>query len=183
MDFSLQKMAPGDPDWAKVRTLYRTAFPREERAPYPLLKRRAAQGLGTMLAARDGQEFVGFAYLIGSGDLVYLFLLAIQSDCRGHGYGTKVLQALQAQYRGKRLFLAREQLDPGAPNYAQRQARQAFYLHNGLADFPCQMNEAGVVYDVMGIGGMPRPGEYEALMKPWFGFPLNKIIPAKLFWL
>ncbi len=45
----------------QCKKLYLTAFPKEERAPFWLIRSRAKSGRAEMLAAYDENEFVGFA--------------------------------------------------------------------------------------------------------------------------
>lgn len=164
----------------KLKKLYLTAFPAEERAPFFLIMSKAKSGKGDMLAAYDGEEFIGFAYMVCYKDLAYLFYLAVEENKRGKGYGGKILKAVKEKYSGNRIFLAREQLDESAENYTQRVNRHNFYLNNGFTDLPCQIKEANVIYDVMGIGGTVSAAEYEALITPWVGRLLRKIIDMRI---
>lgn len=52
----------------QYRALYLSAFPKEERAPWWLLKRRAKQGRAEALAAMDDGRFAGMAYVVTLGD-------------------------------------------------------------------------------------------------------------------
>lgn len=164
----------------RLKALYNSAFPKEERAPFYLMKRKADRGRGELLAVRDGENFVGLVYMICCRDMAYLFYFAIDEPLRGRGYGSKVLTAVKERYHGKRLFLAREQLDPSADNYEQRIKRHYFYKHNGFEDMACRIKEASVIYDVMGIGGKVSEKEYEELITRWSGRLLRKIIDMRL---
>ena len=164
----------------KIKKLYLTAFPAEERVPFFLIMSKTRRGKGEMLAAYDGEEFVGFAYMVCYKDLAYIFYFAVEESNRGKGYGGKILKAVKEKYSGSRIFLAREQLDESAGNYAQRVRRHNFYLNNGFTDLPCQIKEASVIYDVMGIGGTVSAEEYEALVTPWAGRLLRNIIDMKI---
>lgn len=148
--------------------------------PFFLLWKKAAGGKAHLLTIKDGKDFIGFVYLICHLDLVYLFFFAIDEPKRGMGYGGKILTALQERYRGKRLFLAREQLDKSADNYEQRVKRRNFYLHNGFQDLPCKIKEAGVVYDVMSVGGTISAKEYDALMTRWSGALIRKLVDMRI---
>ncbi len=164
----------------KLKKLYITAFPAEERAPFFLIMSRAKKGKAKMLAAYDGEKFIGFAYMVCYKDLAYLFYLAVEESKRGMGYGGKILSAVKEKYSGSRIFLAREQLDKNADNYSQRVNRHEFYLHNGFKDLPCQIKEANVIYDVMGIGGSVSADEYDILITSWAGKFLRKIIDMRI---
>lgn len=165
-----------------IKELYYSAFPKEERSPFGLMKRRAKQGRGRMLAAKDGGEFVGFTYIIENADCAYLFYLAIVPQTRGAGYGSAILAELREMYKGKRLFLARESLDENSDNYEQRVRRHEFYLRNGFSDLSCKIREFTVTFDVMSIGGDVTPDDYKSLIIPWCGKFLEKYAPMKLFY-
>lgn len=164
----------------KIKELYKNSFPPEERAPYFLLERMTKNDRGRMLAAREGGTFVGFVYLVCYSDMVYLFYFAVEADKRGQNYGSRILKVLQEKYRGKRLFLAREQLDPAADNYRQRVKRHEFYLKNGFKDWTCKIKEASVVYDVMGIGREISAKEYEDLITGWCGKLFRKLADMRV---
>lgn len=170
----------GRQDMKKIKRLYLAAFPPEERAPFGFIRRRAGKR-ADMLAAFDKGEFIGFAYTVTHEDMAYLFYFAICEDKRGMGYGSAILERLIEIYSGKRFFLAREQLDSSAENYTQRINRHSFYLHNGLIDLPGHITEAGVIYDVMGIGGEVSPADYDGLITPWAGKFIKKRADMRLF--
>ena len=62
-------------------------------------------------------------------------------------------------------FLALEQLDKNADNYAQRVSRSKFYQKNGLQKLCISIKEGNVMYDAMGFGGEVKPEEYREMMK------------------
>lgn len=170
----------GKNDYAQIKRLYRRAFPREERAPFFIMKKRALEGKGEALVAKEDGEFIGFLYLITYKDLVYLFYFAIDDSRRKKGYGSRILQQLKQRYEGKRLFLAREKLDKSAPNYQQRVKRHEFYMKNGFHDMPYQIREASVIYDVMGVGGDVSAKEYDELILSWSGKIIKRMIKMSL---
>ena len=152
-------------DYQKIKALYLSAFPPEERPPFFFLKRKAGQ----MLVAKEDERFLGFVNLICHKDLVYLFFFALEAPVRGQGYGSQILQLVKAQNEGKRIFLAREPLDDQADNAAQRHSRHQFYLRNGFTDLPIQIVEQGYVFDAMGIGGSISAKDYDGLINGWCG--------------
>ena len=167
-------------DFKVIKKLYIKAFPPEERPPFFIMRTKALQGKGKFLIAESGSTFIGFAYLVTHLDMAYLFYFAIDESKRGMGYGSKTLQLLQEKYKGKRLFLAREQLDENAGNYEERLKRHSFYLHNGFIDLPCRLKEANVIYDLMSNGEMIAPSEYDALISQWSGKFMKKIIDMRI---
>lgn len=172
MDVTLEKMERGD--FRAAKALCKRAFPPEERPPFWVLRRKAEKGKATFLTIRADGTFGGFVYLIGDERLAYLLLFTVAEPLRGKGCGGAVLEKLKERWAGGRLFLARETLDPSADNYPQRLSRHQFYLHNGFQDLPGTIQEAGVVYDVMGVGGDVSAAEYDALMTAWCGPGMKK---------
>lgn len=167
-------------DYKNIRRLYKSAFPKEERAPFFLLKRKVSRGNADVLIAGEHGEFMGFVYVVCYKDLVYLFYFAVDDKCRGRGFGSNILRLLKEKYGGKRIFLAREQLDENADNYGQRIKRHEFYLRNGFKDLPCHIREGNVIYDVMGIGGNVTSNEYDELITAWGGKMVKKMICMEL---
>lgn len=178
MDISLEEATVTD--YKRIKNLYKKAFPIEERAPFFMIKKNAINGKASMLVVKDRDEFIGFLYLVCHLDMAYLFFFAIEPDKRGKGYGSIVLGKLKEKYAGKRLFLAREQLDENSNNYEERVKRHEFYLRNGFEDLPCKIKEAGVIYDVMGIGGNISALEYDGLISSWAGKWIRRIVDMRI---
>lgn len=164
----------------QYKQLYKTAFPAEERAPWFLLKCRAKQGKAEALAAMDGEQFAGLAYIVTLDDTAYLFYLAVEANRRGKGTGSQILSALKERYPDKRIYLSREQLDTSAENYPQRESRHRFYLSNGFEDWGVCIKEGSVTYDVMGIGNPVKPEQYTALINGWAGKLVSLCFRARM---
>lgn len=169
MNIQFKELNKKMPVYKQVKKLYKTAFPREERAPFVLMTSAAKRGNGEFLIAFDGDEFVGLAYMVCSDALAYIFYLAVSEDKRSKGYGGAVLSALKERYKGRKLFLALEAMDESAPNIEQRRKRRSFYEKNGFEGVACKLKEATVVYDVMSIGGTVTAAEYDKLITGWCG--------------
>ncbi len=178
MNLTLKKAVKAE--YKLIKTLFISAFPPEERPPFFMLRRGADKGHGDMLIARDGDEFIGFCYLISNAVAGYLFFFAIKEDKRGMGYGSAVLAELHKMYGGKRIFLARETLDETAENYGERVRRHEFYLRNGFSDLSVKIKEATVTYDVMSMGGDVAPKEYDELITLWCGKFLRKFVKMEM---
>lgn len=163
-----------------VKNLYKSAFPRDERAPYFVLERRRVKGLADMMVAKFDGDFAGFCYVVCNSRLAYVFYLAVVPNKRGQGIGSKILQAVGEKYADKKIFLARETLDESADNYAERIARHEFYLKNGFCDIDRRLKEASVVYDVMSMGGDVTPEEYAELIRAWGGKIMTAAVDMRI---
>ena len=178
-------------EYQLIEKIYVQSFPDNERAPMKLLKKRAGQGKADFLAIYDGKKIVGMAYIVCLRDLAYLFYIAVDPTERGKGYGTQTISALLERYRGKRFFLALEQLDETADNYTQRVKRHAFYTSCGMHDLPFKLKEGSVTFAAMGKrlsdkdSGEDddftiRPEEYKELMRRYMGFIMSRIVDVRL---
>ena len=85
----------------------------------------------TTNAVYDGEVFCGMVCYYISDNTVYLAYLAVESELRGNGYGSKILHMLEEKYPDQQIVLDIEPLDPDAENYHQRVSRLRFYQKNG----------------------------------------------------
>ncbi len=159
-------------DLENIKHLYQTAFPDDERAPFGLLMKRAARRNVNFFSCRDGDKWVGLIYIVNYRDDSYVFYFAVDDEQRGKGYGTKILKAAQKKYRGRRLFLAIEEVDRRYKNYEQRVKRRSFYENAGFSCTGQKIKEADVIYDVMSVGGRVDPKAYHRLMAGFAGLYL-----------
>lgn len=167
-------------DYKSIKKLYKKAFPRNERAPFFLLMKKAKLSAADFWALYDEEKWVGLVYVIKSTGLAYIFYLAIKESERGRGYGRKAMDMIKSQYSGCRIFLALEQLDRAASNYEQRVSRHSFYEKCGLSDLPYKLKEATVVYAIMGVGGAVEPEEYRRMMENYMGRLLVRLIDMRI---
>ena len=176
-------------DFDIIEKIYSEAFPDNERAPMKMLKKRAKQGRADFLGIYDGIKPIGMCYVVCCGDLAYLFYIAVERSLRGSGFGTKAMRALLEKYRGKRFFLALEQLDKTSDNYSQRVKRHEFYRSCGLYDLPFKLKEGTVTFAAMGAriadNGKSesfdvKPGEYKELTNRYLGFFMKNMVDMRL---
>lgn len=176
---SLSRVKQAKLEYKRIRTLFLSAFPLEERPPFFFLKARAKHNVDWWNILSDG-EWVGFFYVINSSDLAYVFYFAIDPSMRGKGCGTAAMSQLLRLYEGKRLFLAIEPVEPKAKNYQERVNRRNFYLKCGLVPLGKSIQEGTVVYELLGIGGGVEPKEYKFMMDQWLGWPVKHLITVRM---
>ena len=132
-----------------VKALYETAFPKDEKVPYLLLRLLAGKRNVRFYGIYEEDSFVGLTYLICQKDLVFLFYFAVNDQVRGQGYGSRILRALQKRYGNQKILLSIEPVDENSDNYAQRVKRKEFYQRNGFFDLNYTIQEADVEYEML----------------------------------
>ena len=137
----------------RVKQLYLSAFPKEERLPWWLLRlssRRRGIGLSAYLA--DG-VFCGMTYHIFTDHGLMIMFFSVDRELRAKGYGSAILSYLKQQYADKALLLHVEPLDEvDAPNHAERVRRMAFYSKNGFLDTGMDVFDVGGRFRILANG-------------------------------
>lgn len=181
MNIEFKRVTKKLPEYKQIKQLYFSAFPSEERAPFYLIIKRTKRENVDFLAIYCEKKWVGMIYIINYLDLSYVFYFALDDSQRGQGIGSAVLREIHKLYSGRRFFLALEQLDKNAENYAQRLSRSRFYLKNGLKKLSISIKEGNVLYDAMGFGGEVKPEEYREMMKNYTGFFFSKLYKIEMY--
>lgn len=155
-------------DYFNIWRLYRSAFPRNERKPFFVIRRRAKEGsMGVYKIVENG--FAGLMITVEKGDLLLLSYFAVKPDRRSSGVGTGALKELLANNSGRRIFLEIEEVTEDAPNRSERVHRKGFYLRNGLSESGVFAELFGVRMEVLISGGAITPEEYEDFYRTLFG--------------
>ena len=163
-----------------IKRLYMSAFPKDERAPFRTLLRRAKKKNVNFFACMDADEFIGLLYVVNHLDMSYIFYFAVKEDKRGLGYGTAILKAALKKYKGRRFFLAIEEVARNYENYPQRLKRRQFYQRAGFECTGQKIQEAFVIFDLLGVGGKVDNKGYRALMKRFLGLRAI-LLPFRIF--
>lgn len=148
-----------------IKSLYRSAFPKEERIPFPILMRQAQSDWVHFLLFYDSGLFCGLAYLVLGEHLGALMYLAVDDSLRSRGYGTRILSAIRDYCGDRTVALDIEQVIPGATNYDQRSRRRDFYLRNGFLPSGYGHSLRGVDYEILISDSAFSPGDYAELIR------------------
>ena len=152
----------------KVRHLYLTAFPKEERIPWPLVRLNTLRKGIELTAFLDGDTFCGFTYSVACGDLYMPLFFAIDQSLRSKGYGSAVLSLLKETCGT--VVLNIEPLVEDAPNLPERQHRFGFYRHNGFHDTGYHVWEVGGMFRILSTNPeLDIPAYQKLFLKLTFG--------------
>lgn len=147
----------------QAKALYRTAFPKEERLPWWILRLNAHRSGIDLTAFMDGNTFCGFTASVTAGNMHFLLFFAIPDDLRGRGCGSAILSRLRQEYEV--ITLNVELLDETAPNYPQRLRRFRFYQKNGFFDTGYHVWEVGGKFRVLGTEPQLDVAAYKKIFK------------------
>lgn len=132
-----------------AKRLYRTAFPKEERLPWWVLRLSTLEQGVELAAYYDEGEFCGFTHTTVTEDVLFVMFLAVDDTVRGVGYGSAILEHLKSKAQGRPVILNVEPLDDAAPNADERVRRMRFYEKNGFYDTGYNIAEVGGIFRVL----------------------------------
>lgn len=162
-------------DYAYVEALLVEAFPPNERPPFQALLDKHKQGAADFWMIREEDRNVGIAYLLTVGDVTYLFYFAVDSTCRGKGYGSKAMKAMLEKYKDTSLLFSIEDYEAEAENAVQRTKRHEFYLRCGLIDLPFKLKGNNMVFAVMSNTDTIGPEKCRAVIEGIMGAPVGNM--------
>ena len=126
----------------ELEELYLSAFPKEERFPFDILKTCSKEDNSDLYAVLDNDKFIGMCYIVNCNGAYYLMYLAVQDELRNEKYGSKILKDLKEKY--KTLFLS---IDKPIDEISIK--RKNFYLRNGFYDTNKYYEDTGVLYEIL----------------------------------
>lgn len=136
-------------DYSYVQGLLIEAFPPKERPKLDIMIEKADQGLADFWVIREENRTIGMAYILMIEDIAYLFYFAVDSTCRGKGYGTTAMKTIMEKYKDSKLLFSIEDWEEEADNTEQRIKRHQFYLRCGLIDLPFTLKSKDMSFAVM----------------------------------
>lgn len=139
-------------DLEQLQQLYLTAFPDNERSPLELLLTDSSD-CSEIYAFYDCDIFCGFVSLLTYGDITHIIYFAVNDKLRGQGFGSGILQCLEALKSKARIVADIEAQIPDAPNLELRKNRKKFYLKNGFIPSGVTYDWRGDSYEILVKGG------------------------------
>jgi len=136
-------------DYEKIEKLAKEAFPPKEYLAPSVLVKMAKSPDFDFLALYDEERFAGYIAVRRFKEMTYLFFLAIDTDSRSHGYGSRALETLKSLYPDTQQVVDMEMLDENADNVKQRKKRRSFYLRNGYKPTGHFLSYFGVDYEIL----------------------------------
>ena len=174
MNLTVKTISKKLQSYKKIRTLYKSAFPRKERFPNAVLRMMELFKIIKALAFYDGNQLCGFSYLIVQEKAVFIMYLAVNDELRGKGYGSEILKCIKSKYPDKTIILDIEELNQQAKNYEQRIRRVQFYKRNGFFQTNLYFTMRGVRYEIMSADAAFTESDYNEFWKNVYKKRLHK---------
>lgn len=150
MEIILQKPRTAG-DWLRLRTLYHSAFPAEERKPFSKIHRMFLEGKADVWCILKDGRFAGLATTVNSDDLILIDYFAVAKRLRSRGIGRGAMECMLSMYDDKGVFLEIESTDRPGLDQALRKKRKEFYLSCGFEDLGVKAKVFGVYMELLGI--------------------------------
>jgi GNAT superfamily N-acetyltransferase len=160
--FNVTKKSPWLP---RVKALYESAFPANERIPIKhLLDDKIKREFWAFF---DGDTFCGFSNSISHGDITNIVYFAVVPELRSRGYGSQILQAIREKHPDARIVvdIEVEEDSKDAEELERRNRRRDFYLRNGFDTAPVEYHRQGEHYRLLSAGGTVTDKEFRDFWK------------------
>lgn len=153
----------------QLKKLYKTSFPRAEKKPFWLMRKKCREGTMEMsaLTEEDG-TFAGLAIFVYYKDMVLLDYFAIEPSLQRMGKGSEALGLIKEKFADRRFFLEIESVYEDCPNLENRKKRRKFYLTNGMISQNYLVRLFGVEAEILSAGAPIGYEEYEAMYHEMF---------------
>ena len=139
-------------EYKEIKRLYKSAFPKNERKPFSLIKKMHKGGITDIWYFREDGEFLGLAITINREDCILVDYFAVIEEKRGRGRGTEMLKELIGHYSPRGLFLEIERPYENQEGYLLKVRRKSFYLNAGLVELGVYICLFGVDMELLGVG-------------------------------
>ena len=144
----------------EIKEVYLSSFPKEERMPFSLMLMMSCLWNTDFLAFYDGDTLCGFVYLASIRKLTFLMFFAVAESLRSQGYGSRILEELQARKEDHKIVVSIEPCDGTAEDMEQRIRRKRFYQKNGYAETGYFMKLAGQKQEILIKNGVFSKKEF-----------------------
>lgn len=154
-------------DYKALTDMYNKSFPKAERFPIILLRIMSHLSGIHSVAFYDDSQLCGFSYFLTNEDTVFILFLAVNSEIRSKGYGSRILSWIKENHPNKVIFLDVEKLDENAENNVQRVKRVDFYKKNGIYQTNSFFTYDDVTYEILSTNTDFSREDYERNFKSY----------------
>jgi len=155
-------------DIKRIKTIYKTSFPKEERMPFWLMRIMAKITSTEFLSFHDNDTLCGFVYMATMDNLTFIMFLAVDENLRSYGYGSAILNEIQAMYKDNKIITYIDIIDETAEDNDQRLRRKKFYMANGYEETEYLVNSTNdIIQEIIIKNGEFEKGEFMQFFKKY----------------
>jgi len=132
MELNSKKVSKRLKEYKEIKKLMKRVFPKNELFPMWYLLLLSKMKMVQFYSYYEDNKFVGISYSLINDNMVFILYLAVNDKIQSKGYGTKILNIIKENNKGKEITLNIEPLDKNADNYQQRLRRYEFYKRNNF---------------------------------------------------
>ena len=152
------------PDLARVKRLYESAFPANERRPFEALLSGFRRGRASCSPSIMRAALRALSACSAAPTSPIFSTLPSRSRCAIRGWAPPRWNASRRLKPGQRLIADLEAPLPDAPNRAQRLRRRAFYQRAGFVPSGVSYRWQGETYELMVFGGALERGRVSGIL-------------------
>lgn len=156
-----------EPD-PNVYSLYKKAFPKNERVPFEDLDLLPGSHLYGIYTDPEYTQFAGMIDILDYKGICQVRYLATDDSLRGQGIGSKILDWVKENWKDSIICIDVESDRVPCDNLEQRLRRKAFYHRNGFENSEDSYRWNGDVFDLLVANGPMKKGTYVELWKELF---------------
>jgi len=131
--FRLVPVELGSEAFYDVDSIYREAFPKNERVPLErIVKPKTPVDGNYIYAVYEGEKCIAFYHIYEAVKFYYMDFFAVLAELRSKGYGAKIMKYLLDSFPNKPKMGLVEYPTEGVANYEQRIRRIKFYEKNNM---------------------------------------------------
>lgn len=143
----------------EIKEIYMSSFQKEERMPFALLLLSCLWHT-QFLTFCNQKTLCGLVYMASLGKQTFIMFFAVDERLRSKGYGSSILNAVQAMYPENKIIVSIEPCYGTIENMEQRLRRKDFYIRNGYQETGYFMKLAGQEQEILIKNGVFKKGGF-----------------------
>ena len=126
MELKTKVVTKKNKDFKKVKELFLTSFPKEQRSPFWLLLLTSKTKEIDFLSFYHEDVLCGFTYTTAIDNITFVIYLAVCHDMWSKGYGSAILAEIQSMHQDNKVILYIDRCDEKTSDYEKCLRRKSF---------------------------------------------------------
>ena len=118
----------------QIKKIYISSFSKKDRMPFKMMIMMSYSWNTDFLSFYDEDTLLGFVYMATIRKITFVMFLAVDENLRSKGYGSRILDEIQALHPDNKIIITIEPCVEDAEDMEQRLRRKKFYASNGYLE-------------------------------------------------